>query len=208
MARPPSPAPVLVDEPEAPSPAPAAASATVSVAATPGESRFSVALLPETSFSSDGATWLGVAFSGGVAVGPLCIGPLVRLKRDLQADRDSEPVQAGGDPVFQIRRRRAANLALSIEVPWHLGGLELRPGVELGMGWMDNQQELLAIRSQVGNGPSQNQGPRPPPPDAGHLERRGARAGAQLAAAWRLGGRWHLQAAVGIGLSFFPHREP
>jgi hypothetical protein len=164
-------APVVADSP---------AAAEVSASAGGGRS---LAVASEAAAGSDDSTWFGLSVSGCAAVGPLCVGTVARLQRDLGAREDRGDV---------LRRRNAVELLLSAELPLRVGPIRLRPGVGLGLGWVHMRLDDAVVGLEA---------------QGREVNRGGLRAAGSLAASLPVAGRWSLQLATGIGVSLFAHTD-
>jgi hypothetical protein len=198
---PPPPPPPARAEPTTPPPVSKSAVASVAQAPAVPTSLITVALTPETSLSSDGARWFGMVLSVGVTVGPTCLGALLRLKSDVESPKE---------PTGLPQSRHATDAAVTLELPWRSGSFSIRPGLELGVGHLSQAQSGPApeIKRPEGQLPASAKPYVLDPRLLDERQRSGLRTGAQLAIAWRFWGRWHLQAAAGLGLSLFAETGP
>ncbi len=143
----------------------------------------SVLIAPELATGSDGSSWAGLSVSGCVTIGPTCLGTRVRFWRDLEADEES------GDT---IRQRATGEIALSLEVPFTRHRIDIRPGVELGLGWIHMGD--FVIQPQASNDADFDQGE--------------VLAGAHIGASYPVSKHWALEAGLGASLALFAHRAP
>jgi hypothetical protein len=167
----------------APAPPPAALVTTNRPPETPVDRDLSLAFATELVTGSDGSSWAGASISGCVMLGPACVGTNVRFWNDLEADEESGNA---------IRHRTIGEIAVAVEVPWTRRRLTLRPGVELGLGWVHMGD--FAVNPQSSDDSDFDQGQ--------------VVAGAHLAASYRIARRWALEAGVGATLPIFAHHHP
>jgi hypothetical protein len=111
------------------------------------------------------------------------VGTNVRFWNDLEPDEESANI---------IHHRTTGEIAVALDVPWAHGRLTLHPGVELGLGWVHMGDFGVSPRSSDNSDFDQGQ----------------VVAGARLAASYRIGRRWALEAGVGGTLSIFAHHHP
>jgi hypothetical protein len=183
---------------------PSAAVAVAAAGAPPSSltSRITLALAPEASRGWDRSSWLGVAVAAGVTAGPTCIGAVVRVKEsrpgDVPALVDVEKALLDPGPPAE---RRDVEAALTFELPRRLGRLSLRPGVDLGLGRTQARRLEPKLARLYLQGDAR---PLPPFAENDDVE---LRSSIRLAAALRLLGRWHLEAAIGAGASLLSRED-
>jgi hypothetical protein len=166
-----------------PKSAPAALVAANRPAESLSERGLTLSFATELATGSDGSSWLGAAVSGCVLLGPTCVGTNVRFWNDL------EPGEESGNA---IHHRTIGEIAVAVEVPWTHRRLTLRPGMELGLGWVHMGD--FAVSPQASDDSDFDQGQ--------------VVAGAHLAASYRIARRWALEAGLGATLSIFAHHHP
>ncbi|HLK91091.1 MAG TPA: hypothetical protein VKZ18_14430 [Polyangia bacterium] len=166
---------------------PASRAATLVTATPPAESApergLSLSFATELATGSDGSSWAGVAISGCVVLGPTCVGTNIRFWNDLEPDEESGNA---------IHHRTTGEIAVAVDVPWTRRRLTLRPGVELGLGWVHMGD--FAVNPGSSDNTDFDQGQ--------------VVAGAHLAASYRIAGRWALEAGLGATSSIFAHHHP
>ena len=162
---------------------PAAAVSRVSAAERPPGRELFVQLASELAAGSDGSTWAGLSVSGCVTLGATCLGTHVRFWRDL----DPDDVSGGA-----IGQRTTGEIALSLDVPftWHRIGI--RPGVELGVGWIHMGD--FAVEPQDSSDADFDQGEVLP--------------GAHVGASYPISRHWAIEGGLGASLSLFAHEGP
>jgi len=166
--------------------APASPPATV-VTATPSrdsgpERGLSLSFATEFATGSDGSSWAGASISGCVMFGPACVGTDVRFWNDLEADEESANA---------IHRRTIGAMAIAVDVPWTRGHLMLRPGVELGLGWVHMGDFAVNPRAS----------------DDADFDQGQVIAAAHVAASYPISRRWALEASIAANLSLFAHHQ-
>ncbi len=174
------------DEPVAPSGAAPGPAAVVSDARaaerSPGRG-LSLLVATELATGSDGSGWAGLSVSGCVMLGPTCLGTRVRFWRDLDPDDE-----AGGT----IGQRATGEIALSLDVPFTRHRIDIRPGVELGLGWIHMGE--LVVHPQASDDADFDQGE--------------VLAGVHVGASYPISKHWALEAGLGASLSLFAHQAP
>lgn len=79
----------------------------------------------ESSVGDDRSLWLGAAASGCFAIGPACVGGIVRGARDTRATGD----MAGGE-----HRGSELHANATVDLPRRLGAFTISPGIGAGYG--------------------------------------------------------------------------
>jgi hypothetical protein len=166
----------------------------------------------ETALDRGSVWWFGAGAGACFRLGPLCGGPLIRVRASDGA-RDVSPRA----PV----RLRSFEMALALEAPVALGPLRLLPGVSLGAGQMTGRWHAGSLTSVTHErdrdrdwsrddrfGRDMRQGRRsgragdaqvPGPVDDQPFARTGLRAGASLGIALPIGGGAAIELSLGIG---------
>jgi hypothetical protein len=143
----------------------------------------SLRVAPELAMGSDRSGWAGLSVAGCVVLGPTCLGTLVRFWRDLDADDESNDT---------VGQRATGEIAVSLDVPFAWRRLELRPGVELGLGWI-HMGELVV---------------HPASDDDSDFDQGEVLGGLHVAASYPLAKHWALEASVAANVSLFAHQAP
>jgi len=143
----------------------------------------SLLVAPELAAGSDGSGWAGLSVSGCVTLGPTCLGTHLRLWRDLDANDESNN---------SVGQRSSGEIALSVDLPFTWHGIDLRPGTELGLGWIHMGE--LVVHPQDSEDSDFDQGE--------------VLAGLHLGAGVPLSKRWTVEAGLGATLSLFAHQAP
>lgn len=166
----------------APATPPAAlVTATPSSEASPDRG-LSLSFATELATGSDGSSWAGASISGCVMLGPTCVGTKVRFWNDLEPDEESGNA---------IHSRTIGEIAVAVDVPWTRRRLTLRPGGELGLGWVHIGDFAVSPTSS----------------DDSDFDQGQVIAGAHLVASYRIAQRWALEAGVAATLSIFAHHH-
>lgn len=100
-----------------------APAAAVSPRSTPS----GIGLALETAAADDGSLWLGGSASACYAVGPVCVGGLVRVARDTRST---------GDTADANHRSTEAHALATIDLPRRAGAFTISPGAGLGYGYL------------------------------------------------------------------------
>jgi hypothetical protein len=116
-------------------------------------------------------------------LGPACLGTQVRFWRDLDAGDESNNT---------VGQRATGEIAVSLDVPFAWHRVEIRPGAELGLGWIHMGQFVV----------------HPQADDDSDFDQGEVLAGAHLGASYPLSKRWALEADLGATLSLFAHQAP
>jgi hypothetical protein len=172
--------PLQLVEPPAP---PAVVAQSPAPDRTP-ERGLSLSVATELVTGFDGSSWAGIAVSGCVLLGATCVGTSVRFWNDLEADEESGNA---------IHRRTAGQISLLLDMPLSRGRLTLRPGIELGLGWVHMGSFSVSPGASGGDNDS----------DQGEVV-----PGAHIAASYALARRWAIEGGVGASLSLFAHHSP
>jgi hypothetical protein len=137
----------------------------------------------EMAAGSDDSAWAGLSLSGCVTLGPACLGTVIRFWHDLDASDESAQV---------IHRRDAGEVAVSLDLPFSRGRFAVRPGVELGIGWI-HMGGFGAHAQDV---------------DDNEFDHGDVSAGAHVAASVAVWRHWSLEAGLGVSFSLFAHQAP
>lgn len=151
-------------------------------AAASSDSGRQLSFATEVAAGSDHSAWLGLTLAGCVDIGIVCVGTTVRLRRDLDSDDDKTSFAP---------RRSAADILLTGEVPFRLGPLRLRPGAELGLGWV----HMWAP------------GASGLPADKHELDHGGLLGGLHVTASLPISAHWSVDLTAGNAISFFAHTD-
>jgi hypothetical protein len=102
--------------------------APVVIAEAPHVARTGIAVSAMSALGSNGGTtWIGGSISGCFRVGPLCTGVALRTQLDTDATGDSSPLSQDSYVLSAIA---------TIDLPRHLGGFVLSPGIGVGYGYL------------------------------------------------------------------------
>jgi hypothetical protein len=164
-------------------PGPAAVVSDARAAERPPGRGLSLLMATEVATGSDGSGWAGLSVTGCVTLGPTCLGTRVRFWRDLDADDE-----AGGT----IGQRATGEIALSLDVPFTRHRIDIRPGVELGLGWIHMGE--LVVHPQASDDADFDQGE--------------VLTGVHVGASYPISQHWALEAGLGASLSLFAHHSP
>jgi hypothetical protein len=82
--------------------------------------------LGETSFASDGTTWVGFEAGACAVVGRFCLGGRARYSTVADGPYDWE----------DLMEREAIDGLLGLDMPMRFGRLGLSPGIAMGLGWI------------------------------------------------------------------------
>ena len=145
----------------------------------------SVTLLVASEYAvgSDESGWAGLSVSGCVVLGPICLGTLVRFWHDLDASDESANI---------IRKRDAGEVAVELDVPFSRRGISVRPGIEIGVGWV-----------HMGGF-----GTHPEMLDENEFDHGDVSAAVHLAASFPLSQHWSVETGLGVSVSLFAHQAP
>jgi hypothetical protein len=145
----------------------------------------SVTLLVASEYAvgSDESGWAGLTVSGCVVLGPVCLGTLIRFWHDLDASDESANV---------IRKRDAGEVAVALDLPFTRGGINFRPGMEIGVGWV-----------HMGGF-----GTHPEMVDDNEFDHGDVSAAVHVAASFPVSQHWSIETGLGVSLSLFAHQAP
>ena len=108
--------------------APSTESAETPLLVTPPRSPTGVSLAFESSVGGDSSLWLGAALSGCVAIGPACVGGVLRGARDTRST---------GETAGSEHQASELHAIATADIPRRIGTFTISPGLGVGYGWLN-----------------------------------------------------------------------